>query len=127
MPQARAVEPLKAERIQSKLKAERIQERLKAERIQHPLAAERIRERLAETPGWAVDEEADALVRSYDQPSLRAAGLFVELVLAIAEPTGYVPRIELHGRQVTVRVATSRGSGITDLDFEWVELLGGAR
>lgn len=126
MPQARAIEPLKAERIQSKLKAERIQERLKAERIQDPLKAERIQERLADIPGWSLDEERAALVRTYDLPSLRSAGLFVELALAVGETTGYAPRIDVRGREVTVRVATAPGSGVSELDFDWVELLDGS-
>jgi pterin-4a-carbinolamine dehydratase len=127
MPQARATEPLKAESIQSKLKAERIQERLKAERIQEPLKAERIQQRLADIPGWALDEEATALVRTYDLPSLRAAGAFVELVLAVGEATDYAPQIDVRGREVTARVATAPGSGVSDLDFDWVELLHGGR
>lgn len=127
MPQARAIEPLKAERIQSKLKAERIQEKLKAERIQEPLEAERIQERLAEIPGWALDDDQAALTRTYDFPSLPTAGLFVELVLAIAGATGYTPEIDVRGREVAVRVATAPRSGISELDFEWVELLDGGR
>jgi pterin-4a-carbinolamine dehydratase len=116
MPQAQASEPLNAERIRSKLKAERIQEPLKAERIQ---------QRLAAIPGWAATEDHTALVRTYDLPSLRAAGLFVELVLAMGEATGYVPAIDVRGSEVTVRVATAPGSGIGAVDFEWVELLDG--
>lgn len=116
MTQTLVAEPLKAERIQSKLKAERIQQPLKAERIQ---------ERLAEIPGWSADPIA--LTRTYDLPTLRGAGLFVELALETAAATGYVPEIDVREREVTVRVATTPGNGITDLDFDWAKLLDGGR
>ena len=118
MAEAQISERLKAERIQSKLKAERIQEKLKAERVQEKLEAERIQSRLAEVPGWTVSDDGTALTRTYDLPSLRAAGLFVELMLAIGEATGYVPEIDVRSLEVTLRIATSLDGGVTDLDFD---------
>ncbi len=126
MPRAHAAPPLKAERIRSKLKAERIQEKLKAERIQQPLKAERIQDRLAEIPGWRATEGHRALTRTYDFPTLRGAGLFVELALETARATGHAPEIDVRGREVTVRVASAEGE-ITDLDFAWIQLLDGGR
>lgn len=127
MAQTAAVDARAPQRIQSKLKAERIQEKLKAERIQQPLEAERIQERLAELPGWRLDAGAAALSRTYELPTLAAAGHRVQLVLAIAEATGYAPEIDLRGREVTVRVATTEGEGVCETDLEWAELLDGRR
>lgn len=118
MPQTVAAEPLKAERIQ---------EKLKAERIQQPLKAERIQERLAEIPGWRATDDPTALTRTYDLPTLRGAGLFVDLALETAAATGYAPEIDVRGCEVTVRVATAPGQGISDLDFDWAKLLDGGR
>lgn len=102
-------------------------EPLKAERIQQPLKAERIQERLVEIPGWIANEDDTALTRTYALPTLRGAGLFVELVLETAAATAYTPEIDVRGREVTVRVATEPGNGINDLDFDWAELLDGGR
>lgn len=117
MPQTVAAEPLKAERIQ---------EKLKAERIQQPLKAERIQERLAEIPGWRATDDHAALTRTYALPTLRGAGLFVELALETAAATGYTPEIDVRGCAVTVRLAATPGHGLTDLDFEWARILDGS-
>ena len=100
-------------------------EPLKAERIQQPLKAERIQERLAEIPGWSANEDDTALTRTYELPTLRGAGLFVELALEAAAATGHTPEIDVRGREVTVRIATAPGHGITDLDFDCAQLLDG--
>jgi 4a-hydroxytetrahydrobiopterin dehydratase len=118
MAEAQNPEQLKAERIQSKLKAERIQERLKAERIQSQLKAERIQALLSEVPGWEVGEDGASLTRTYDLPSLRASGLFVQLVLKIGEQTGYVPEIAVRYLEVTLTIATAHNEGLTELDFD---------
>lgn len=102
-------------------------EPLKAERIQQPLKAERIQERMAEIPGWSANEDDTALTRTYELPTLRGAGLFVELALEAAATTGVAPEIDVRGCEVTVRVATAPGKGITDLDFDWAKLLDGGR
>lgn len=108
----------------SKLKAERIQDKLKAERIQDKLKAGRIQERLGEVPGWQPGKRGLALVRTYEVPSIRAAGLLVQLLLEIGESLGYIPRVEVDHLEVTVVVRTSqKSSGVTDLDFDFVRAL----
>lgn len=123
MPYERTTEPLKAERIQSRLKAERIQERLKAERIQTKLEAERVQELLAEVPGWALDGDGEALVRTYHLPSLRASGLFVQLVLEVGEQIDYVPDVDVRYLEVTVRISTAEGESVGELDFRVARVL----
>jgi pterin-4a-carbinolamine dehydratase len=115
-------ERLKAERIQERLKAERIQERLKAERIQEPLEAARVRERLAELAGWSPSRNGQALQKTFLFPTLRAAGLFVQLVYELGEAAGFVPAIDARYLEVTLRVSTRRGTGVTDLDFDIAHL-----
>jgi pterin-4a-carbinolamine dehydratase len=109
--------------LQSKLKAERIQEKLKAERIQEKLKAERIQDRLSEVPGWQPGKRGLALTRTYDVPSIRAAGLLAQLMLEIGEALGYIPRVAVNHLEVTVTVRTSEKAGITDLDFDFVRAL----
>jgi pterin-4a-carbinolamine dehydratase len=108
--------------VSERLKAERIQDRLKAERIQEPLAAARIRERLAELSGWSPSRNGQALQKTFLFPTLRAAGLFVQLVYELGEAAGFVPSIDAQYLEVTLRVATRRGSGVTDLDFDLAHL-----
>jgi pterin-4a-carbinolamine dehydratase len=108
--------------VSERLKAERIQERLKAERIQEPLAAARIRERLAELSGWSPSRNGQALQKSFLFPTLRAAGLFVQLVYEVGEAVGFVPDVNARYLEITLRVASSRGSGVTDLDFDLAHL-----
>lgn len=112
----------------SQLKAERIQgltERLKAERIQERLKAERIQSRLEELPGWRTAEGESALARTYLFPTSRAAAAFITLAAEIGEATGYVPELELRGQEVTLRVATDAGAGLSELDFDVAEILDG--
>lgn len=108
--------------VSERLKAERIQERLKAERIQEPLAAARIRERLAELSGWSPSRNGQALQKTFVLPTLRTAALFVQLVYDLGEAAGFVPAIDARYVEVTLRVATRRGSGVTDLDFDLAHL-----
>jgi 4a-hydroxytetrahydrobiopterin dehydratase len=114
MAEAQISEQLKAERIEAKLKAERIQSQLKAERIQALLS---------DVPGWEVGEDGASLTRTYDLPSLRAAGLFVQLVLEMGEQTGYVPAIGVRYLEVTLTIATARNEGLTELDFDVARVL----
>lgn len=51
----------------------------------------------------------------------------MELALEAAAATGYAPEIDVRGLEVTVRVATAPGKGITDPDFDWAKLLDGDR
>lgn len=114
---------LKAERIQDKLKAERIQDKLKAERIQSKLGAARVRELLAQVPGWRVGEDGRSLRRVYELPTLRAAGLFVQLALEIGEAAGQVPSVDLRHLEVTLTVPGSGNEGIAEPDFQLARML----
>lgn len=122
-PAPRLAERLKAERIQSKLKAERIQSQLKAERIQSQLKAERIQALLVQVPGWSVAGDGASLTRTYELPTLQAAALFVQLVAAIGEATGYMPDVDLRYLEVELRVATGTDDGLTELDFDVARVL----
>ena len=108
--------------VSERLKAERIQERLKAERIQEPLAAARIRERLAELSGWSPSRNGQALQKTFLLPTLSAAALFVLLVYELGEAAGFVPAVDARYLEVTLRISTRRGSGVTDLDFDLAHL-----
>lgn len=120
---------LKAERIQSQLKSERVQgqlrpegigSQLKSERVQSRLKPERVQSKLGELPGWDLAGDGRALERTYLFPTIRAAVAFVALVAEIGEAEGYVPDVDLHHLEVTLRVATSTEAGVTELDFEVV-------
>jgi len=119
--------------LNSKLKAERIQQSLADKTLHDKLKAERIQERLAALPGWDAVRDGSALRRRVELPTVRAAGLFANLAAEIGASAGVRPAIHLHGREVTVTVATSagpghgsdpdEGDGLTDLDFDVAELL----
>lgn len=109
--------------LQSKLKPERIQESLEEERIQSRLKPERIQALLAEVPGWSVGEDAGSLTRTYEFPTVRAAGLFVRLVAEIGESAGYLPDVDLRYLEVTVTIHTREDDGLFDLDFAVARIL----
>jgi pterin-4a-carbinolamine dehydratase len=111
--------------IRSKLKAERIQDKLKAERIQSKLEVPRLEELLAEVPGWAVGEDGRSLRRVYELPTLRAAGLFVQLATEIGEAAGQVPDVDLRYLEVTLTVAGPANDGIAETDFQLARMLDG--
>ena len=116
---------MKPGNVRSKLKAERIQEKLKAERIQSKLGTGRIDELLAEVPGWEVGEDGHSLRRVYELPTLRAAGLFVQLATEVGEAAGQVPDIDLRYLEVTLTVAGSGNEGVTETDFRLARMLDG--
>jgi len=113
---------LKPERVQQKLKSERVQRqgeaKLKSSRVQARMKPERIQARPEELPGWELAGDGQALERSYLFPTIRAAVAFVALVAEIGDAEGYVPDVDLRHLEVTLRVATSTGAGVTELDFE---------
>lgn len=113
---------LRPERLGDQLRPERLGERLQAERIQSRLKAERIQHMLADLPGWEAAEDGGALERTYLFPTLRAAVAFVALVAETGEANGYVPDIDLRHLEVTLRVSTHAGAGLTALDFEAARL-----
>jgi pterin-4a-carbinolamine dehydratase len=104
--------------VRSKLKAERIQERLAGHNKRPPLMARELRTRLAQAPGWRTSVDGNALQRTYEVPSIRAAGLLAQLLLTSGEDTGYVPDVDIRHLEVTVTVSTSSLQGVTVLDFD---------
>ena len=109
---------LKPERVQQELKSERVDSQLKSERVQARMKPERIQAGLKEMPGWELAGDGRALGRTYLFPTIRAAVAFVALVAEIGEAEGYVPDVDLRHLEVTLRVATSTGAGVTELDFD---------
>jgi pterin-4a-carbinolamine dehydratase len=109
--------------IRSKLKAERIQATLAGRRAQSPLAAEALQERLRDTPGWRTSSDGSSLQRTYEVPSIRAAGLLAQLLLEVGEATGSIPDVDVRHLEVTVTVSTSTTRGVTDLDLDVARIL----
>lgn len=103
--------------------AERIQAQLEEERIQSQLKPERIQALLTEVPGWSVGEDPVSLTRTYEFPSVRAAGLFIELVAEVGDSMGYVPAVDLRSLAVTVTITTSQEEGLFELDFNVARIL----
>jgi 4a-hydroxytetrahydrobiopterin dehydratase len=114
----RVQDQLRPGRIGAQLKSERVQSRLKPERVQTRLRPERVQARLRDLPGWEAAADGAALERTYLFPTVRAAMLFAALMAEIGEAVGYVPEIDVRYLEVTLRVATHTGKGITELDFE---------
>jgi len=114
---------MKPGNVGSKLKAERIQGKLKAERIQSKLAPRRVEALLAEVPGWEVAEDGRSLRRVYELPTLRAAGLLVQLAMEIGEAAGQVPDVELRYLEVTLTVAGSANDGLAESDFRLARMI----
>lgn len=113
-----ATEELRPERLGAELRPERLGGQLRPERLGEPLKAERIQGMLAELPGWTAADDGQALTRTYLFPTIRASVAFVALAAEVGEANGYVPDIHLRHLEVTLRVATSEGLGITELDFQ---------
>lgn len=103
--------------------AERIQAQLEEGRIQSRLKPERIQALLAEVPGWSADEDTGSLTRTYEFPTVRAAGLFVQLAAEIGDGMGYVPEVDLRSRAVTVTITSSQEDGLFELDFNVARIL----
>lgn len=109
--------------IRSKLAAERIQQNLSREDIQPQLKPERIQALQAEVPGWSIGKNAGSLTRTYDFPTVRAAGLFIQLVAEVGDSMGYVPEVDLRSLAATVTVSTSQEDGLFELDFDVARIL----
>jgi len=95
------------------------------ERLGEPLTATEVEAALRGLVGWRVPEDGRCLARTYSFPSLRAAVAFVALVAEVGEADGYVPEVDLRLLEVTVRIETHVGPGLTALDFQVARSLGG--
>ncbi|MFG2888976.1 4a-hydroxytetrahydrobiopterin dehydratase [Streptomyces sp. NPDC048248] len=82
-----------------------------------PLGEEEIQERLAQLPGWSVED--DLLRRSYSFDENFAAAAALLHVAAIQEELGHHAVLTLSYQQLRVAVNThSAGGRVTDLDFD---------
>lgn len=117
-----ATEELRPERLGEELRPERRGGKLRPERLGEPLKAERIQRMLAELSGWTAAEDGQALTRTYLFPTIRASVAFVALAAEIGEANGYVTEIDLRHLEVTLRLASKEGGGLTELDFKAAQL-----
>lgn len=67
-------------------------------------------------PGW-IDSQ-NALEKTFELPTFRAAIAFVGRVADLAEEAKHHPDIEISYRKVTLRWTTHSAGGITDRDYE---------
>ncbi|CAL9391900.1 Putative pterin-4-alpha-carbinolamine dehydratase [Streptomyces sp. enrichment culture] len=82
-----------------------------------PLSQKEIEDRLAELPGWSVDE--DRLTRSYRLGSHLAAAALVIHIAQVQEELNHHSDLTLGYNTVSLSVATHSADGkLTALDFE---------
>jgi 4a-hydroxytetrahydrobiopterin dehydratase len=67
-------------------------------------------------PGW-IDSD-NALEKTFELPTFRAAIAFVARVADLAEEANHHPEIAISYRKVTLRWTTHSAGGITDRDYE---------
>jgi 4a-hydroxytetrahydrobiopterin dehydratase len=67
-------------------------------------------------PGW-IDSQ-NALEKTFELPTFRAAIAFVGRVADLAEEANHHPDIAISYRKVTLRWTTHSAGGITDRDYE---------
>ena len=82
-----------------------------------PLSEERAGELLAETPQWALREDATRLVRSFEFEDFRKAMEFVNRVADVAEEEGHHPDIAIHWNRVELVLWTHKIGGLHENDF----------
>ncbi|WP_310725863.1 4a-hydroxytetrahydrobiopterin dehydratase [Streptomyces sp. N2A] len=81
-----------------------------------PLGEKEIEERLAELPGWSVED--DRLCRGYHFPGHLPAAVMVMHIARIQEELDHHADLTLGYNRLTVAVNThSIGGKVTDLDF----------
>jgi 4a-hydroxytetrahydrobiopterin dehydratase len=80
------------------------------------LTENNLRAALARVPGWRL--EGKEIVRTFQHADFAAALAFVNRVGALAEEDHHHPDIEIRWNKVTLRLATHRCGGLTDLDFK---------
>jgi 4a-hydroxytetrahydrobiopterin dehydratase len=82
-----------------------------------PLSPQEIEDRLAELPGWSLDE--DRLTRTYRLGSHIAAAALVVHIAQVQEELDHHSDLTLGYRSVTLSVHThSAGGKVTELDVE---------
>jgi len=83
------------------------------------LSDDQVAEGLARRPGWARD--GDAIVRTYELASFRAAIEFVGRIADLAEAADHHPDLDIRYRRVRVLLSTHSEGGITDKDLALAE------
>jgi 4a-hydroxytetrahydrobiopterin dehydratase len=79
------------------------------------LTPEQVAARLAETPGWQVDDAQ--LTQTVTRKDFRDALLFVNAVGFLAERANHHPDIFISWNKVTLTLSTHSEGGLTDKDF----------
>lgn len=75
----------------------------------------------ADPVGWSRD--GDALVRTWTFKDFVEAMAFVNRVAGLAEKRNHHPDIAIHWNEVTLRLWTHTGGGVTDADLELARAL----
>jgi 4a-hydroxytetrahydrobiopterin dehydratase len=82
--------------------------------------------RLESLPGWSAAARGQAIARTYEFPSFRAALAFVAFVGEIAEARNHHPSIDVRYDKVTLTLSTHDAGGVTASDVELARLVDGA-
>ena len=80
------------------------------------LGPDEVRSALAARPGWAGDPEA--IRRTVELPSFRAAIAVVDQVAEVAEEMDHHPDIDIRWRTLTFHCATHSAGGVTRRDLD---------
>ena len=83
------------------------------------LSDEQVAKRIAECPGWKV--ENNALVKTYTLKSFPDAIAFVTRLAFDAEAADHHPDLRVNYKKVTVTWSTHSEGGVTDKDFAGVK------
>jgi len=81
------------------------------------MKADRIQTRLGGIPGWQLVGH-QAILKTYELPSFRAAMAFAFYVAELAEAVGHYPDILVSREQVTLSLTTPEKGRPTRRDFE---------
>jgi 4a-hydroxytetrahydrobiopterin dehydratase len=89
-----------------------------------PLKSERIQKAILKVPAWKL--EGDAITRTFELPSFRAALAFVQFVGELAEAHDHHPDIDVRYSKVRLTLTTHSAGGLTEKDFDLARLIDGA-
>ena len=81
-----------------------------------PLSPDALSAALADLPQWSGDGEA--IRRSAELPSFRAAVDAIVRIADVAEELDHHPDVDLRWRTLHVTLSTHSAGGVTDLDIE---------
>jgi 4a-hydroxytetrahydrobiopterin dehydratase len=81
-----------------------------------PLSPDALNAALADLPQWSGD--GDAIRRSAELPSFRAAVDAIVRIADVAEEMDHHPDVDLRWRTLHLTLSTHSAGGVTDLDVE---------